>query len=909
METFMAEDQIRPHTSKMTISDRDQSSGFSGQRVLIPHGLDTYVSIMITDLNDEHARILSASEGAERLFSYDPGQMKGLLLADVLVPDRVYILPELFSSLDDEADNTYSADTVLARRSGELFPAHIKVHPLCDQNGVVTRALFFIADLSSHKELEKELSRSEQKFRILVENSLDIITILDGNGRVTYFSPSVREVLSYDYEEGKGVNVFDYIHPKDFPATMSILAEILKDPGYPRVLEHRVKDARGEWRILESRGKALVSGSGLEGIIVNSRDITERQEAEKELARTLSFEEAISEISRSFVFSEELGPAIDVSLEKIGSFSSASRAYVFFIDTDKGTMRNTHEWCARGIEPQKGRLQSLPLDMFPWWMKKLRDDGVILVQELGELPDEASSEKAVLQEQGIMSLLVLPFYSGGDIRGYVGFDNVLSRWVWEDKDLKLLRIYANLLGQAIEKDETLSSYRSSLEFNLRLLNSSPNPIMVLDSEGAISYVNPSFGDLTGYSLRDIKGMRPPFPWWPSSEIESCFKDHHSMCRGQASSGERSFVASGDVPIRVLVNSAHIKGDDGDDHYLVNWLDITERYKTQEALRTSEEKYRSLIENLNEIVYSLNRDGHITFISPLVTSVLGYEPGEMEGHSFTSFVHEKDCPVVEESLKDRWAGISEKYEVRMLDKEGRVHHLLLSSRPQFEGHNVVGIIGAISDITDQREAEKKLEASYKKLDNIMDGTALSMVSLLEVRDPYSAGHQRRVSILATAIALEMGLPEEQVERVRIASLIHDIGKIHIPSEILSKPAKLRKTEFELLKAHPAAGAEIISRFAFPEDISTIVHQHHERLDGSGYPDGIRGDEILFEARILAVADVVEAMVSHRPYRPAHSFDEALEEISSRSGILYDPAVVEACVKVFSRKGIFNPDPVM
>jgi PAS domain S-box-containing protein/putative nucleotidyltransferase with HDIG domain len=905
----MAEDQTRSYMNEMTTSDREKPSGFSDQRALMPHGLDTYVSVMITDLNDENARILSASQGAEKLFSYEPGQMEGLLLSNVLVPDRVHVLPELFSSLNEDTGNTYSADTVLARRSGELFPAHIKAHPLCDQNGDMTRALFFITDLSYHKELEKELSRSEQKFRILVENSLDIITILDGNGRVTYFSPSVRDVLEYESEEGKNVNAFDYIHPKDFPATMSILAEILKDPGSPRVLEHRVRDARGEWRTLESRGKALVSGSGLEGIIVNSRDITERKEAEKELARTLSFEEAISEISRSFVFAEELGPAIDVSLEKIGRFSSASRAYVFYIDAGQGVMRNTHEWCAPGIESQKDRLQSLPLDMFPWWIKKLSDDGVILVQELEELPDEASSEKAILQEQGIMSLLVLPFYSGGHIRGYVGFDNVLSRWVWEDKDLRLLRIYANLLGQAFEKDETLSSYRSSLEFNLRLLNSSPNPIMVLDSEGAVSYVNPSFGDLTGYSLRDIKGMRPPFPWWPSTEIETCFKDHHAMCRGQASSGERSFVASGNIPIRVLVSSARIKGEDGDDHYLVNWLDITERYQVQEALRESEEKYRSLIENLNEIVYSLNRDGHITFISPLVTSVLGYEPGEMEGHSFTSFVHEKDRVMVEESLKDRWAGITEKYEVRMLDKKGRIHYLFLSSRPQFEGNNVVGAIGAISDITDQREAEIKLEASYKKLDSIMDGTALSMVSLLEIRDPHSAGHQRRVSILATAIAIEMGLPEEQVERIRIASLVHDIGKIHIPSEILSKPSPLRKTEFELLKGHPAAGAEIISRFAFPEDISTIVHQHHERLDGSGYPDGLKGDEILFEARILAVADVVEAMVSHRPYRPAHSFDEALEEISSRSGTLYDPAVVEACVKVFSRKGIFNPDPVM
>ena len=170
----------------------------------------------------------------------------------------------------------------------------------------------------------------------------------------------------------------------------------------------------------------------------------------------------------------------------------------------------------------------------------------------------------------------------------------------------------------------------------------------------------------------------------------------------------------------------------------------------------------------------------------------------------------------------------------------------------------------------------------------------------MRDPYRDSHQKRVSQLACAMAREMNLPEEQIEGIRVAGNIHDIGKISVPMEILSKPGRVNKSEFGIIKSHTQAGYDILKTIEFPWPIAQIVLQHHERMDGSGYPQGLSGKDILLEARILGVADVVEAMVSHRPYRPALGIDKALEEISKNRGVLYDPEVVDACLKLFTEK---------
>ena len=202
-------------------------------------------------------------------------------------------------------------------------------------------------------------------------------------------------------------------------------------------------------------------------------------------------------------------------------------------------------------------------------------------------------------------------------------------------------------------------------------------------------------------------------------------------------------------------------------------------------------------------------------------------------------------------------------------------------------------------TEHKQAEEALQRSYNQLRETFIATVNALASTVEMKDPYTAGHQRWVTRLACAIAKEMDLSEEQIEGIRMAGLIHDIGKINIPAEILTKPGHLSEIQYNMVKIHPQVGCDILREIKFPWPVAEIVLQHHERIDGSGYPQGFSGAEILLEARILAVADVVEAMASHRPYRAAHGIERALDEISRNKGTLYDSDVVDVCLKLFEQ----------
>ncbi|NGP54177.1 HD-GYP domain-containing protein [Thioalkalivibrio sp. XN8] len=203
---------------------------------------------------------------------------------------------------------------------------------------------------------------------------------------------------------------------------------------------------------------------------------------------------------------------------------------------------------------------------------------------------------------------------------------------------------------------------------------------------------------------------------------------------------------------------------------------------------------------------------------------------------------------------------------------------------------------------RRKAHEEREARHLRfLEDNMLATIEVVNTIVSMRDPYTAGHERRVSHLARAIAAEMGLGEELQDRVRVAALVHDVGKLALPAEVLAKPGRLTPMEMEIVKTHSRQGSEILRKSHFSWPLADIVLQHHERLDGSGYPDGLRGDAIMLEARIIAVADVVEAMGSHRPHRPPRALEDALAEIASGAGTRYDPAVVAACLRLFREQG--------
>ena len=264
-------------------------------------------------------------------------------------------------------------------------------------------------------------------------------------------------------------------------------------------------------------------------------------------------------------------------------------------------------------------------------------------------------------------------------------------------------------------------------------------------------------------------------------------------------------------------------------------------------------------------------------------------------------------ILSEELEREQKGLGDphrsiKFEVEYYHKDGSTVWMenVISGIRDDQGV-LVGIHGVSRDITERKESELALIESFRRLRKSLGATVQAMAVTVEVRDPYTAGHQRRVADLARAIATELKLSVNQIEGIRMAAAIHDLGKISVPAEILSKPTKLMQVEFDLIKTHAQSGHDILKDIDFPWPIARIILEHHERTNGSGYPKGLRGEETLLESKILTVADVVEAIASHRPYRPSLGIDKALEEIEQNRGVLYDPEIADACLRVFREKG--------
>ncbi len=329
-------------------------------------------------------------------------------------------------------------------------------------------------------------------------------------------------------------------------------------------------------------------------------------------------------------------------------------------------------------------------------------------------------------------------------------------------------------------------------------------------------------------------------------------------------------------------------------------DITERKRTEEELRESEERYRDLVENLNDVLYVFDEKGIFTYVSSPAKTLLGYSPEELISRNLQEIVYPEDLPYVQNQFEKILKGHFEPSEYRIIKKSGEIRWVRSSSRSIIREDSIKGLHGLLTDITERKKAEKESQRTLENLRKAMGGIIQAMAATVETRDPYTAGHQRRVADLGRAIAREMGLADHQIDGIRMAGIVHDLGKISIPAEILSKPTKLSDIEFSLIKTHPQISYDILKDIDFPWPVARTVFQHHERINGSGYPLGLKGEEILLEARILAVADVVEAIASHRPYRPAFGIEAALDQISKKRGVLYDAAVVDACLKLFREK---------
>ena len=341
-----------------------------------------------------------------------------------------------------------------------------------------------------------------------------------------------------------------------------------------------------------------------------------------------------------------------------------------------------------------------------------------------------------------------------------------------------------------------------------------------------------------------------------------------------------------------------------DHAVVIINDITERKRKERELRESQDRFRFLVDNMLDAAVIVDPNGNTLFANKTALDLVGItSPQDVIGKHFADFVH-PDCrrTVIKNYLKAERGHDKILREYKIVTPNGEEKDVEgLGTNIAFKG--MPAYIATLRDITERKKAEKQIRDGIIRLSKNLEETIISLASAFEMKDPYTAGHQRRVTEIVSAIALEMDIDPERFQGLRLASLVHDIGKINVPTEILSKPGKLTGPEFELIRTHSEAGYNILKKINFPWPIARIVLQHHERMDGSGYPNSLSGPEILLEARIIAVADVMEAMATHRPYRAALGIEMALEEIEANRGLLYDKDVAEICLQLF-RSGKFR-----
>lgn len=457
-------------------------------------------------------------------------------------------------------------------------------------------------------------------------------------------------------------------------------------------------------------------------------------------------------------------------------------------------------------------------------------------------------------------------------------------------------------------------------FRRALIENLPQAVFLKDTSSVYVYCNKQFAGDLGINPEDIKGKND-FDFFPE-HLARFYRsiDKKVIETGEVREVEEKYIRKG-KEIAIHTVKAPAKDARGRTTGILGiFWDITEQKKLQgeirksrdelelkvrertdelkktaEDLRKSEEKFKTLFENIGDIVLIHDLDGRILDANATAAEILGYDKESLKQQNLQDI----EAPEFADNFREQTARARRAktavYQSAYLTSEGKSIPVEVNARV-FEYGGVPCLLAVCRDITERLGAEEALLESAQKLRSSLDKSVEALASASEKRDPYTSGHHQRVCQLALAIAKAMQLPEETLRAIGLSAEIHDIGKLYVPAEILGKPRPLSESEFKIVKLHTTAGYDITKKIDFPQEVARAILQHHERSDGSGYPMRLKGGGISTSARILAVADVFEAMTSHRPYRPAHPTETALSEISANRNRLYDPEIADVCVEL-------------
>ena len=729
-------------------------------------------------------------------------------------------------------------------------------------SSAIERALNEAEEKELRKQAEKALKESEKKFRSIIEYSADAIFITKPSGDYVYVNQTASDLLGYAPEKLLTMSISDLSSPDEIKQNVENFNKLQIDGHL--FSEISLKRADGFFVLVDLNAVLLPNGL----TYGSCRDISKRKQAEEDLTR--------SEERLRILF--ECAPDAYYLSDKKGTFIDGNKAAVDLLGYRKEELIG-RSFLKLKLLTGKELLKASKLLLKNVQGKGTGPDEFILNRKDGS---QISAEIRTFPVKIKGKTLVLGI--ARDITARKNAEDELR------KNLVSLQQSESIaqLGYFERNWQTGEAYWSPGFFHLLGLED------VTES--------PDHEDFMDYIHKDDRVR-------VTEHIQETIREHKSM----------------DINFRLVRPNGqilHIHGIadnyyDGDGKPLLTkgtFQNITDQQESADKMKKSEARYRELFDQSNDSIVFTSFKGSIIDINSAGLELFGYPKEEILSLTVLDLYANPEWR--QDFLKQiEKNGFVKNMDLQVQRKNGGVLDCLISSfRTRIASDEKSYYISTITDVTDLYKTRKRLESALLKSQSAEQGLEKTMITLrraligiimamsrtVEQRDPYTAGHQNRVSNLAVGIAVEMGLSGEVVEGIKMAGIIHDIGKIAVPSDILSKPSILTEHEFAIIKDHSQVGFDILKDIEFPWPIATIILQHHEYLDGSGYPNGILGDEILLESRILTVADIVEAMVSHRPYRPAHAIDIALEEIEKHKGTKLDADVVDVCIKLFHEK---------
>jgi PAS domain S-box-containing protein/putative nucleotidyltransferase with HDIG domain len=729
-----------------------------------------------------------------------------------------------------------------------------------------------------------------KKYELIIAASGQVVYDYDLSSGDIVWSGNLEQVLGYEPQEMGGIAEWaERIHPDDRDEALRLLDIAEKDRTTYDV-DYRFRHRNGSYRWLHDRGSFLIEDDrNLRRMIGMMQDIHDRKQAE-------ILQNAVYRIAQAADTSAGMSDLFRSVHGIIGTVMPAGNFYLALYDAAQDLISfpyfvDEEDTAPSPKKPGKGLTEYV-----------IRTGRPLLCDESTDKELRSRGDVEVVGAPSAIWLGV-PLIVDGKTTGAMVVQHYTSPTAYGPRELRMLEYVSSQVARSIERKRAEEALRLSEQGLSLHISKTPLAVIEWDTEFRVRQWNQAAERIFGWSAEEATGRHASFivPDGYKDQVDRVWGALMANAGGDRSTNE-NVTKDGRTIACEWYNTPLIDGAGRIIGVASLAQDVTKRMRAEGALRDSEELYRRLVASIPDIIIRTDLAGNIVFANEVAARLNGNgNPQALVGRSVFDFIVPEDREKAVLAARRMFDVKIGAQELGLIFATGAVIPFEIDGAVLRNPEGApYGIVYLCRNITDRKRAETDLRDGLTKLRSTLKASIDSLASAIEMRDPYTAGHQERVTDLARAIAVEMGLAPERVEAIEIAGVIHDIGKLYVPAEILSKPTKLTDLEYAMIKMHAQAGYTILSKIDFPWPIARIVHEHHELVNGAGYPQGLAGKDILLEARILCVADVVEAMSSHRPYRPALGIGAALEEIAQKRGILYDREVVDACLRIFREK---------